>query len=233
MARLIGTYLYVLRNLRFHLWVDIPLNSWLITLILLLSPLPLTGILPGGLALSLGFLLLTFTIVFSQWWARRRFYIHFVAEGQISDPGEQQPLWPEDKLLLFATGRFEVEGRRDRFTNLMAYYRTFETREHVVMARITPTRYLRLGRTPVDVLGMWYLFITPDYLNQVVAGNMYYGTEPQPALKLNFTRLNDKGKRIPMVAYLSFASEADRLRVYADLLLDMGGPANIPWRRTA
>ena len=131
-------------------------------------------------------------------------------------------LGPNDKVLLRASGVFAVEGDEKRFTDLIAYYRTFDTREHAIMARHTPSRFLGLGRSKSETLGMWYIFFMPENLNSVTPGRLYFGGTPNPALRLDYVRINPKGKAKISVAYLSFETKRSMEQVMADLLLDMG-----------
>jgi hypothetical protein len=62
-------------------------------------------------------------------WAKSRSYVIFTPQpGLIAPPSAA--LRPSDKLPVRATGRFEVEGRSEFFADLMAYWRTFASREH-------------------------------------------------------------------------------------------------------
>ena len=223
MARLVGRYFRLLHNLRHHVWWDVTLNAWLIFFLLLIALLFVFGVLPGGVTLAISVLGLILVLFFSHWWAKHRYYVLFRAIASTGgDSISLSPLRPEDKVLLRATGFFVVEGDNKRFTDLLAYYRTFETREHAIMARKTPTRFFWLGRSKPELLGMWYIFFMPEHLKAVTPGHLYLGGVPNPALRLNYTRFNKKGKARSAVAYLSFETEQSMRQVLADLLLDMG-----------
>ncbi|NOZ72058.1 MAG: hypothetical protein GXP38_09115 [Chloroflexi bacterium] len=225
--RLFGAYLKWLYDLERHQWLETSLFTWLVAFLLLLTPL--LGLTSRHLGISLLLVGIVICLRISRSWGRRHYYVHFIPTASAPPTSPQQPLWPADKLLLHVSGHLEVEGKEEDFTHLIAYYRTFETREHAIMARQTPSRFL-LGETPSQLLGMWYLFITPQELKKVEAGELYFGMQSQPALRLRITRLNDKGKPVEEVAYLGFDSEEDRARVWQDLLIDIGGPAARPWR---
>ncbi len=220
MTGLIGRYLRLLHNLRSHIWWDVTLNAWLIVLLLFIALLAFFGAIPGGVTfagIALGLILVLF---FSQWWAKRRYYVAFKPLTSAEDTASPLPLGPKDKVLLRATGFFLVEGGSRRLTDLVAYYRTFETREHAIMARNTPSRFLGLGRSRPDILGMWYIFISPENLQKVTVGNLYFGSTPQPALRLDYTRFNNKGAAKNAVAFLSFETELSLRQVLNDLLWD-------------
>lgn len=230
MHALLGAYLRWLHDLDKHQWLETSLFAWLVSSLFLFAMV--LGLAWGSLALSLVLVGGVVWLFISRWWGRRHFYVHFVPTPSLPPTISQEPLWPTDKLLLHVTGHLAVEGKEGDFSRLIAYYRTFETREHAIMARQTPSRFL-MGRVSPEVLGMWYLFVTPDELTDVVGGRLYFGTQPEPALRLHIRRLNEKGKPAEEVAYLSFAGEEDRARVWADLLIDIGGPASRPWRAPA
>ncbi len=232
MHKLIGSYYRLLYNLDRHYFVEVKLRTWLNWMLALLAMIILLLRPPGGWMIALAPLLAIVILSVSNRFARRRYYIHFVPEQHPQPPEDAPaPLWPEDKLLHRASGHFHVEGMEDDWTDLIAFYRTFETREHAIMARRTPTRFLRVGQVNPETLGMWYLFISPADLLEVTPGRIYYGEEGKPGLRLRWRRFNEKGKPLEDVAFLHFDSEADRERVQADLRLDMGGPARRPWRR--
>jgi hypothetical protein len=225
MTSLSGRYFRLLYNLRHHVWGDLPLSTWMILLLLVLAALFYFGVLPGGMALAVSMLALIVIVLMSNCWAKRRFYVLFKALDSINEPGSLAAFEPKDKVLVRATGEFAVEGDSRRFTDLLAYYRTFETREHAIMARKTPTRFLGLGRSRPEMQGMWYIFFRPEHLRTVMPGRLYFGAAPSPALRLNYVRFNKKGKAKAAVAYLGFETERSMQQVLADLLLDMGNSA--------
>lgn len=223
MSSFVGRYFRVLYKLRHHVWINIPLNTWLVLLLLVLAPLFYFDVLPGGSALAIFVLALIMVLYLSQWWANSRLYVLFEAAESANESGSPTVLGPRDKVLLRASGVFAVEGEEKRFTDLLAYYRTFETREHAVMARQTPTRFLGLGRSRPEVLGMWYIFFIPENLNAVTPGRLYFGSTPHPALRLDYVRLTPKDKTKDSIVYLSFETARSMQQVLADILLDMGG----------
>jgi hypothetical protein len=155
------------------------------------------------------FLLLTV----SGWWARRQQYVAF-ARQRLPAPSPT-PLDPKDKIPSRATGLFEVQGKVQTFSELPAFFRTFATREHAVVAFSQPSRWLLLGRWPQHEVGMWYIFFRPEAIRDVAAGLLRFGHHARPALRLAIRA----GKRTQTV-YLSFDSDEDRGRVWADIIHD-------------
>ncbi len=232
MHKLIGDFYRFLYNLDTHRFVEVKMRTWLNWALVILAVLALLVRFPGSPLAAALLLALVALLGLGRRYARRRHYIHF-APQQTPKPPEDPPapLWPEDKLLHHASGHFQVEGKEADWAGLIAYYRTFETREHAIMARRTPSQFLKIGEIDPLTLGMWYIFITPENLLNVTPGRIYFGGEGEPGLRLRWRRFDEKGKPIDDVAFLHFDSVADRERVQADLLLDMGGPPRRPWRR--
>ncbi|MCO6451543.1 MAG: hypothetical protein J5I90_12215 [Caldilineales bacterium] len=234
MHRLVGSYLRFLHDSRNHLLIEVRIATWLSFALLLLAAFAMLGGGFGGRAIGVVFLAIFLTLTISDRIARRRNYVHFVPRPFTESEQPQQPLWSEDKILHRATGYFWAETDESSLTNLLAYYRTFETREHAIMARKTPTSFLGLGLPDTSQLHMWYLFCAPNDLKNVDPGELYFGPDPRPALRIDFKRYEQRGaKQIPVAstAYLSFESESDCHRVYEDLALDLGGPPRRPWRK--
>ena len=232
MHKFIGSYYRFLYNLDHHYFAEVRLRTWLNWALVILAILILLSGLPASLELAIFLLLILITLSLSSRYARGRYYIHFIAEENPEPPADSPaPLWPEDKLLHHASGHFHVEEKEGDWPHLIAYYRTFETREHAIMARRTPSHFLKIGELNPETLGMWYIFIPPENLLEVTPGVIYFGGSGELALRLRWRRFDEKNKPIEDVAFLHFTSPADRERVQADLLLDMGGPRRRPWRR--
>ncbi len=233
MHRLLGRYYRLLYNLDKHLFFEVRMRTWANWVLALLAVMSLLVRIPSAYLASILFLALIGWLSLSSRYARRRYYVHFLPEAPDPPEDPPPPLWPEDKLLHHASGHFLVEDKEGDWTRLIAYYRTFETREHAIMARLTPSRFLKVGELPREALGMWYRFITPENLLDVAPGRIYFGGGEEPGLRLRYRRFDDKGNPLEDLFFLHFDSEADRARVMADLLLDMGGPARRPWRPEA
>ncbi len=231
MYRLIGQYYKFLYDLENHYLIEVKMRTWLNWALAIVALLTLLSPFPGRVMFAILFLLVIVALSLGNHHARRRYYVHFVPEQHPEPPEDPpEPLWPEDKLLHHASGHFEVEGQEGDWSHLIAYYRTFESREHAIMARLTPSSFLKFGEVRPDVLGMWYIFIKPENLLDVIPGRLFFGKEEEPGLKLRYRRFDKKGNPEETIAFLHFASEKDRIRVQDDLLLDMGGPARRPWR---
>jgi hypothetical protein len=162
--------------------------------------------------------------------AARHDFIAFTAQPDLPAPAAA-PLDPQDKVQTCATGHFEVEGKVGLFAGLLAYWRTFATREHAVMAMVHRTRFLGLARTADAQVGMWYIFITPENIEEVSAGELQFGGQRRPALRITYRhtppqaaarRFTARLRPPPLhrAAYLAFEDDAARGRVWADVLAD-------------
>ena len=160
-------------------------------------------------------------------WAARRSYVLFEPENG-SAPPAGRAMSPEDKAPVRATGRFEVNGRVDLFADLTAYWRSYASREHAVLAIQHQTRFL-IGRSPEEDAGMWYLFIQPEAVEEITPGRLHYGSRTNLAFRVVYRWQPPavEGKRPPRpfnaTAYLAFEDAAARERVWEDLEADGRG----------
>lgn len=156
-------------------------------------------------------------------WAARRDYVVFTPEPGRPIPGPCA-LTPDDKVAVWATGRFAVEKRVAFFANLQAFWRTFATGEHAVMAIRHRSRFFLLGQVPQEQLGMWYIFVPAEALDEVTPGSLAFGAASGPALRLCYRRIiSDQDakkatKSMRETVYLMLENEPARTRVWADLV---------------
>ena len=122
-----------------------------------------------------------------------------------------------------------MQGRERFFADLTAYWRTYASREHAVLAIQHPSRFLLLGHSRDEDAGMWYAFIPPAAIAEVTPGQLRYGRQVSPGLRVVYRRQPPArdGKRPPKAVvatiYLAFEDEATRVRVWADLVADNSG----------
>ncbi len=194
-----------------------PLARWGGIALVLVGALGALGVLPGGWAVTATAGLLLSGLVAFSLWARRRGYVEFLAQeassGRMNPEGSA--LTPQDKIAIRATGHFEVEGRRGFFVELQAFFRTFATREHAVIAYVPRSRFLKVARWPEHEVGLWYIFFLPSQVVDLAPGTLVFGRERRLALRVLY-----QGERGMETVYLSFDSEIDRRRVWEDLLWD-------------
>jgi hypothetical protein len=218
---------YNLRRFQVAGW---SLERWLATILLLLGLLGLLRWLPGGW-LSVGAAAAGLVALLGLGrWAQRYDYVHFTAD-HAPLPSARAMLPMSELIPVSASGRFDVEGESQRFTELSAHYQSFEIREHVIIGRVRPARFLFIGRWPAQDSGMWYIFIRPRNLLSVTSGLLRHGRRVRPALRLVIARPAEEEKRNSLLSathkrdsielvFLSFDHREDRQRVWVDLLVD-------------
>jgi hypothetical protein len=169
-------------------------------------------------AIAIGVVLLAYMAVLA--WAARCRYIHFVPrpDGSLASTATpaSTPLAKEELVPVRASGLFSVEGQEQYYVDLEASFETVGTREHIVLAQVHPSRFMLVGRWPSHEHGWWYIFFEPAMIRQLDEGHMYFGAQPQPALRLVYAP-DDKSEA---TIYLAFGTAPQMQRVWDDLLAD-------------
>lgn len=152
-------------------------------------------------------------------WASRRGFVHFQPAEEVRLNVERAlshpPLRPEELVPVRASGWCTVQGSDQYYVNLEAEYESFSSREHAVLARVYPSRFLLLGSWPKYEVGWWYIFFQPAMLRQVQAGLLYFGSRARPALQIVYA----PDEESTQTAYL--ASDPGHLRrIWQDLQRD-------------
>lgn len=203
------------------------LTRWLLTALLFI--IPLWGIfgLPGGWWIAVPIVLLWAVIVLRlRRWQQHDYVVFHTAALPTVEP---QALSPQDKIPVFVTGYFSVEGKEQRFTWLPGFFRTFATREHAVMCQVAQVGR-GVGNWPEDELGLWYIFFQPDEIDEVAWGELAFGSRPLPALAVTYRRLIPKsrlrGERtVKETIYFAFEQVEDGYQLLADLQYDRANGA--------
>ncbi|GAB4521527.1 MAG: hypothetical protein Kow0047_32450 [Anaerolineae bacterium] len=194
-----------------------PMDRWLAAALLVLALVGAVGWIPGGLAIAVIAGALLIALLGIEVWARRRDYVIFHPSNTSDDRCDA--LLPQDKIPARATGRFSVEGKTEFFVDLKAFFRTFATREHAIIAFVPQSRFLGIGRWPAEDYGLWYIFFQPEQIVSVEPGVLEWGRSRRPALRVLYR--HEQGIEI---VYLSFDSDEDLERVRGDLLVDAPSP---------
>jgi len=218
-------------QMRLHRWGDTQLdvlarNLALLAAAIILIQWLLRGrpALPAWHWLALGLILFAaLGLIVLRAWAARAGYVVFTPQPHLAAPASRQ-MAPEAKEAHFATGRFEVAEKHGYLADLTAYWRSFGTREHAVMAIQHASRFF-LGGLPADQTGMWYIFFRPEDIEEVTPGVVAFGASRRPGLRVAYRRLPPEDAKKPRkpareITYLAFESEAGRERVWADLIAD-------------
>lgn len=224
--------LYQLHHHRFNGW---PLDRWLTIGLVVLGAIMALGWLPvdrwasvaAAVVLGLGWLL--------HRSARRRDYVHFSPQG-LPAAGSMVPLAALEHVPVYATGRFEVGEEAQRFSVLPAEFTSFAVREHAILARVQRSRFLGLGRSSEEQVGMWYIFFRPQAIRGVRQGRLAFGRRTRPALRVEIevTKKTENGQSLRSAGkervyndavYLAFDSAENCQRVWANLMSD--APASV------
>lgn len=127
---------------------------------------------PTGFIVLLGVLVVW--INYSLWKARRDNFNRFVPDSASSfDYETAQPLLPNQKVALRATGLFSISGRDSKLLLSPAFYWRVPLGEHVVMAEEQPGKYL-------------YQFFRAETLQSVQPGWLLNGRMPINTLAVTF-----------------------------------------------
>ncbi len=221
----------LLYNLTRHHWSGAPLSRWLAFLLLLGGLVTGIGWLPGGWPVAALWLLAFLTLLGMMVYWRRRDFVRF----QEAPAPELIParLDPSDKIPIFATGHFSVEGKYRRFTWLQGFFRTFATREHAVICHVPPRRFL-LGQWPERETGLWYQFFMPGDIQQVRWGVIDFGAKPMVGLAVEYRLTIPKRSRLSRArtldetVFLACHTEEDARRILANLLYELTPPPAMP-----
>ena len=213
---LTGLVLQFAYRLQRHVRLGQPLARWLGLLLLVVAGWSLYRWWPFGWQVAvLAGLFVGYVLVLA--WAARSGYVRFRPGPAPEDaPDPVQPLRPEELVPVRASGWFTVEGQDQYFVDVEAGVETVETREHIVMGQIRPTRFLLLGRWPKRDTGWWYIFFQPATIEEIQAGRLTFGLRSHQALRIVYAPDADTVQTI----YLAFNDPVALRRVWEDLMLD-------------
>jgi hypothetical protein len=212
-----GALLKIAYRLRHHELSGWSLSRW-IGFVLLVGGL-VAGILAWPyrwLAIPVGVLFLIHA-VFMTWSARKGYAVFRIdaeLEGRLRLPSPTSPLAPEEKVPLRACGRFGVHGKAKVFANIEASIQTTALGDLIIMGRISPSRFLLLGRWPEDDVGWWYVFFRPEMIQECQIGRLYFGLHPQMAVRLVYAEREKPAETLMLV----FDDEGTLARVKAALV---------------
>lgn len=216
---MLGVVLQLAYRLRRHFWLGWSLARWLglflviAVLVMLIRwwPYLWLAVLLAGLFVLYAVLLI---------WASRRGYVRFVAMPEarilLHDVLPGPPLRAEELVPLRASGWFTVEGKDQYYVDLEADFETVGTREHIVLARVYPSRFLLLGSWPEYELGWWYIFFQPAMIRKVAVGHLHFGPRSRLALQVVYT----PDEQTQQTIYFTFDGAAALRRVWDDIQRD-------------
>jgi hypothetical protein len=215
----IGVILWLAYRLQRHEWSGWPLSRWLGLLLvvatvwafLLWRARPWPALIPAAL-------FLTYILLLA--WARRQGYIRFKPiSGQDRLPGNSPPVPPlgtQELVPTRASGWFTVEGQEQYYVDLEANFETVETREHIVLGQVHPSRFLVVGQWPKHETGWWYIFFQPTMIRGLHLGHLHHGFRSRQALRVTYAH----DENLPQTVYFTSADALALRRVWDDLALD-------------
>ncbi len=214
---MMGRLLKLSHQLSRHYYGALPVGTWIVIVGLLLAAIGLWRRWHPAVPAAAGLIAMAGLALLI--WGRALRYHRFQPDPNAQLPeAPHTPLRGLEHLKVRATGRLSVEGKEHFFVNLEAIYHTFETREHAVMAHVPWTRFL-LARSRRQHVGMWYAFFKPEDILRIEIGQMEYGLQRRPALRLRYR--SQKGEEMVL---LTFSSDRDLARALSDLCYDLVGP---------
>jgi hypothetical protein len=150
-------------------------------------------------------------------WASHQGFVRFQPDLHLQDTLLETAPAPasstEKRLPVRASGLFTVEGEEQYYVDLDADFQTVATQEHMILARVYPSRFLLLGRWPKFEWGWWYIFFLPDMIQSVTVGYVHYGPQVRQALRVVYAP--DKKNR--ETVYLTAEDPAVLRRIWDDL----------------
>jgi hypothetical protein len=219
-----GAILKLAYQLRRHLWLEWSLARWLGVLLLgaALGSLFVQALRPWA-ALAIGLFFLGYLVLLR--WASRHRYIRYaplsLEDVAPSDLSAVRPLRVEELVPVRASGLFSVEGKEQYYVDLEADFETVGTREHIILGRVLPSKFLVVGHWSYGELGWWYIFVRPAMLRGLGVGLLYFGAEPLQTLRVVYA----PEPEVEQTVYLTFQDDSALRRVWNDLLLD--APADL------
>ena len=210
--------LWLAYRLQRHEWSGWPLSRWLGLLLvvtiawvfLLWRAHPWPALIPAALLLAYILLLA---------WARRKGYVRFKPisdQGRpLGDSPSARSLGTQELVPIRVSGWFTVEGQEQYYVDLEANFETVETREHIVLGRVHPSRFLVVGKWPKHETGWWYIFFQPAMIRGLHLGDLHHGFRPCQALRVTYAPDGDL-----QTVYFASDDTPTLRRVWDDLALD-------------
>jgi hypothetical protein len=219
-----GLILQFAYRLRRHFWLAWPLSRWLGLLLVIVAvwvlirwrAFPWVALIPASLYLAY---LLTLT------WANRQGYLRFepldgeAGEGKhsaLQTGSPPPPLGVQEMAPARASGWFTVEGQNQYYVDIEADFETVGSREHIILGRVHPSRFLLFGQWPSYEMGWWYIFFEPGMIRDTRLGRLHFGARPHLSLRVIYAPNGETKQAV----YLAFDDAVVLRRVWDDLTRD-------------
>ncbi len=155
---------------------------------------------------------------------RRTDFTHFVPS--VMPALAANLLKSNQKVAVYVTGEFNVQGKRRRFTWLPGFYRTFGTREHALIGQVNERQLLWIANWPEQEVGLWYMFIEPQSIQRIQVGELHFAGTPRPAIAIDYQlslpskREEDPPQLVAQKVYIVAEVAAELPAILADLIFD-------------
>ncbi len=191
--RLLGPVFAIAYGLRRSKLAFVRLHAAAIILCLLLAAYVAYRGLQEGLSLTYG-ALITLCLAWSglMLWAEARRYVIFRPQPT-TVPEATRDLAPEEKLFVRGTGGFAVSNMRRYLVEVPVVFWSTQLCEHILAAKVRAWNFLGMG-VPSAERGWWYIFLEPQRVIEIVAGQLCFGLKLRPALRV--LRRTDKGNEL-------------------------------------
>ena len=182
----------------------------------------LLGRLLGGWVVVLLWLAGALALAVAARLARRSHHVTFTAKTTPVPSGELLPA--TEKVPVYVTGNLGVEQKQRAFTMVPGFYRTFATREHALLCRVSERRLWGIATWPEEETGLWYAFFTARQIINIEAGSLVYGGLTLDTIAVTYRPGPHGGKRRRepemTTLYLSFPDITGYATVFADLAVE-------------
>lgn len=188
--RLLGLVFALAYGLRRSKFGFMRLHAAAIILCLLLAAYAAYNALQEGLTLGHG-ALIALCLAWSglMLWAETRRYVIFKPQPT-AVPEATRDLPPEEKLFVRGTGSFAVSNMRRYLVEVPVVFWSTQLCEHILAAKVRAWNILGVG-VPSNEGGWWYLFLEPERVIEIMAGQLCFGLRLRPALRVLHS--TDKG----------------------------------------
>jgi hypothetical protein len=216
--RFSGLFFQISYHLRRHVVMGVRMDIFLVAACLLGALVTL-----GQKEWSWGMALLTlalggFALVII---AGRKGYLLFLPDSNTHLSPPYPVLEPDTELLIRASGHFAIRDQVCYLVEHQTILTTSRSREHILMAKLQPGRFLLIGHSRSSEWGWWYQFLKAEAIDQVVLGVVIHGWQPRLALQVRY-QIHDRGDQEETAeTILSFDDQETRALAWAGLTYEL------------
>ena len=154
--------------------------------------------------------------------AQRKGYLLFLPDSDTRLSPPCPALEPDTELLIRASGHFVIRDQVCYLVEHQTIVTTPRNREHILMVKLQPGRFLLIGRSRSSEWGWWYQFLKAEAIDQVVLGVVIHGWQPRLALQVCYQIHDREGREETAETILSFDKQETRTLAWAALTYELG-----------